>query len=159
MSIADNQVVQFHYTLRHGEELIETSAGKEPVAYLHGHGNIIPGLEKAMEGKAAGDEFAVTVSPEEGYGERKENQTQQMPVKHLQGSKRWKAGMVATVQTDKGLRQVTIVKMGLKHATVDVNHPLSGKELTFNIEVVATREATNDEIAHGHAHGVGGHHH
>ncbi|MFT4573407.1 MAG: FKBP-type peptidyl-prolyl cis-trans isomerase SlyD, partial [Marinomonas primoryensis] len=95
MSIADNQVVQFHYTLRHGEELIETSAGKDPATYLHGHGNVIPGLEKAMEGKAVGDEFEVTVACADAYGERHEDRTQQMPIKHLQGAKRWKAGMVA----------------------------------------------------------------
>ena len=159
MSIADNQVVQFHYTLRHGEELIETSAGKDAAAYLHGHGNVIPGLEKAMEGKEVGDEFEVTVACADAYGERHEDRQQQVPVKHLQGAKRWKAGMVAMVKTDKGMRQVTVVKVGLKHATVDLNHPLSGKDLTFNIQIVDSREATNDEIAHGHAHGVGGHHH
>ncbi|MBJ7556223.1 FKBP-type peptidyl-prolyl cis-trans isomerase [Marinomonas spartinae] len=159
MSIADNQVVTFHYTLRHGDELIETSAGKDPISYLHGHSNVIPGLEKAMEGKEAGDEFEVTVPMAEAYGERYEDRQQQVPVKHLQGAKRWKPGMVAMVQTDQGARQVTIIKAGLKHATVDLNHPLSGKDLTFNVEIVEAREATDDEIAHGHAHGVGGHHH
>ncbi|SBS27398.1 FKBP-type peptidyl-prolyl cis-trans isomerase SlyD [Marinomonas spartinae] len=159
MSIADNQVVTFHYTLRHGDELIETSAGKDPISYLHGHSNVIPGLEKAMEGKEAGAEFEVTVPMAEAYGERHEDRQQQVPVKHLQGAKRWKPGMVAMVQTDQGARQVTIIKAGLKHATVDLNHPLSGKDLTFNVEIVDTREATDDEIAHGHAHGLGGHQH
>ena len=159
MSISDNTVVQFHYTLREGETLIETSAGSDPLAYLHGAGNVIPGLEKAMEGRSAGDEFEVTVAPEDAYGQRHEDRTQQMPIKHLQGAKRWKPGMIATVQTDQGMRQVTIIKAGLKHATVDLNHPLSGKELTFSVQIVDTRDATDDEIAHGHAHGVGGHHH
>ncbi|CUB04716.1 FKBP-type peptidyl-prolyl cis-trans isomerase [Marinomonas fungiae] len=159
MSIADNTVVQFHYTLREDDTLIETSAGNEPLAYLHGHGNIIPGLEKAMLGKSAGDEFEVTVPCSEGYGERQEDKTQQIPVKHLHGSKKWKPGMVANVRTDHGVRQVTIVKAGLKHATVDLNHPLAGKELTFSVQIVDTRDATEEEVAHGHAHGVGGHHH
>ena len=159
MSIADNKVVQFHYTLRSGEALIETSAGKDPAAYLHGHGNVIPGLEKAMVGKEVGDEFEVTVPCSEGYGERKADHQQQVPIKHLQGAKRWKAGMVAMVQTEKGARQVTIVKAGLKHATVDLNHPLAGKDLTFNIQILDMRDATDDEVAHGHAHGIGGHHH
>lgn len=159
MSVSDNKVIQFHYTLREGDNLIETSAGKEPLAYLHGHSNLIPGLEKAMEGKEAGAEFDVTVAPEDAYGERQEDRTQQVPVKHLQGGKRWKPGMVAMVQTDQGMRQVTIVKAGLKHATVDLNHPLAGKELTFSVQVVDIRDATDDEISHGHAHGVGGHHH
>ncbi|MDB4837324.1 peptidylprolyl isomerase [Marinomonas sp.] len=159
MSIADNHVVQFHYTLRQGEELLETSAGGDPVAYLHGHGNIIPGLEKAMEGKNSGDEFDADIACADAYGEREEDKTQQMPIKHLQGAKRWKPGMVASVQTDKGMRQVTLVKVGLKHATVDLNHPLAGKDLIFNIQIVDVREATADEVSHGHAHGVGGHHH
>ncbi|TDO98096.1 FKBP-type peptidyl-prolyl cis-trans isomerase [Marinomonas balearica] len=159
MTIAKNTVVQFHYTLREGDELIETSAGADPLAFLHGHGNIIPGLEKAMEGKSKGDEFEVTVACKDAYGERSDDATQQVPIKHLQGAKRWKPGMVAMIKTDKGMRQVTIIKAGLKHATVDVNHPLAGKELTFSVEIVDTREATDDEVAHGHAHGVGGHHH
>ncbi|KZM43000.1 peptidylprolyl isomerase [Marinomonas sp. SBI22] len=159
MSIKDNTVVQFHYTLREGDALIETSAGNDPLAYLHGHSNIIPGLQAAMEGKAAGDEFEVTVAAADAYGERKEDHQQQVPIKHLQGAKRWKVGMTAIVQTDKGQRQVTVVKAGLKHATVDLNHPLAGKDLTFSVEVVDVRDATEDEIAHGHAHGVGGHHH
>ncbi|TPE46928.1 peptidylprolyl isomerase [Maribrevibacterium harenarium] len=159
MSITKNSVVQFHYTLKEGENFIETSAGNDPLAYLHGHGNIVPGLEKAMEGKAAGEEFEVTVPCSEAYGERQEGKTQQVPIKHLQGAKRWKAGMVATVHTDQGMRQVTVVKAGLKHATVDLNHPLAGKDLTFIVQVIDVREATAEELSHGHAHGVGGHHH
>jgi len=159
MSIAGNKVVQFHYTLREGDELIETSAGSAPLAYLHGHSNIIPGLQKAMEGKAAGDKFDVTVLSAEAYGERNEENKQQVPIKHLQGAKRWKAGMVATVKTEQGMRQVTVIKVGLKHAKVDFNHPLAGKDLTFSVEVIDIRDATDDEVSHGHAHGVGGHHH
>ncbi|MFT2112032.1 FKBP-type peptidyl-prolyl cis-trans isomerase [Marinomonas sp. 2405UD68-3] len=159
MSISKNKVVQFHYTLRSGDELIETSAGKDPAAYLHGYSNVIPGLEKAMEGKVVGDEFDVNVKAADAYGERFEDRQQQVPIKHLQGAKRWKAGMVAMVQTDKGARQVTVVKAGLKHATVDLNHPLSGKDLSFSIQIVDIRDATEEEVSHGHAHGVGGHHH
>ncbi|GAB3479934.1 FKBP-type peptidyl-prolyl cis-trans isomerase [Marinomonas epiphytica] len=159
MSISDNQVVQFHYTLREGQALIETSAGGNPVAYLHGHGNIVPGLEKAMSEHSAGDEFDVTVPCADAYGERRENHTQQVPIKHLQGAKRWQAGMTAMVQTDKGARQVTVIKAGLKHAVVDLNHPLAGKDLTFSVQVVDVRDASNEEITHGHAHGAGGHNH
>lgn len=159
MSITDNKVVQFHYTLREGDKLIETSAGSDPVAYLHGHNNIIPGLQKAMLGKNTGDQFDVTVPSSDAYGERKEGHEQQIPVKHLQGAKRWQPGMTAVVKTDQGMRQVTIIKAGLKHAKVDLNHPLAGKELTFSVEVLSVRDATEEEIAHGHAHGVGGHHH
>ncbi len=159
MTISKNKVVQFHYTLRSEDELIETSAGKDPAAFLFGHGSVIPGLEKAMEGKATGDEFDVDVSAVDAYGERFDDRQQQVPVKHLQGAKRWKPGMVAMVQTDKGMRQVTVVKVGLKHATVDLNHPLAGKNLSFSIQIVDVRDATEEEISHGHAHGVGGHNH
>lgn len=160
MTITKNSVVQFHYTLtdESGEQL-ESSYDGDPVAYLHGHNNMIVGVEKALEGKSEGDEFSVTVSPEEGYGEINPDAQQRVPSKHLQGAKKWVPGMVATVNTEQGQRQVTVVKVGRFMITVDLNHPLAGKTLTFAIVVQAVREATEDEIAHGHAHGVGGHQH
>lgn len=160
MSISTNSVVQFHYTLKdeNGEQ-IETTSGKDPMAYLHGHNNIIPGLEKAMEGHVVGDTFSVTVKPEEGYGARKDNPLQRIPIKHLRGAKKWKPGMVAWVETEQGQRQVTVVKVGKFNADCDLNHPLAGKVLTFDVEIVELREATAEEKSHGHAHGVGGHHH
>ncbi|MEL0625120.1 FKBP-type peptidyl-prolyl cis-trans isomerase, partial [Marinomonas arenicola] len=99
-------------------------AGKDPISYLHGHCNVIPGLEKAMEGKEVGAEFEVTVRSAEAYGDRHEDRTQEVPVKHLQGGNRWKPGMIAMVQTDQGMRQVSIIKACLKRALVDLNHPL-----------------------------------
>lgn len=160
MNISDNKVVQFHYTLKDesGTE-VESSHEGDPVAYLHGHKNMIAGLEKALTEKAAGDKFTATVSPEEGYGERDENATQRVPVKHLQGAKKWKPGMTAVVQTEQGARQVTVIKAGRFMVEVDINHPLAGKTLTFDVEVVDVRDATEEEIDHGHAHGVGGHQH
>ena len=160
MNIAKDTVVQFHYTLtdEQGEQL-ESSKNGDPVAYLHGHKNMIVGVEKALDGKATGDEFSATVSPEDGYGERQEEAIQRVPVKHLQGAKVWKPGMVATVHTEQGERQVTVVKAGRFMVTVDINHPLAGKTLTFDISVESVREATKEEIEHGHAHGVGGHQH
>jgi FKBP-type peptidyl-prolyl cis-trans isomerase SlyD len=112
-----------------------------------------------MEGKVAGDIFSVTVPPEEAYGMRQEGAAQRVPIKHLQGARKWRPGMIAHVQTDQGMKQVQVVKVGRFMADVDTNHPLAGKTLTFDIEVVDVREATAEEIAHGHAHGVGGHHH
>ncbi|QOL24742.1 peptidylprolyl isomerase [Thalassotalea sp. LPB0316] len=160
MNITKDNVVQFHYTLRdeQGEEL-ESSLSGDPIAYLHGHKNMIVGVENALEGKQAGDEFSVTVSPEDGYGERQDDAIQRVPVKHLQGAKVWKPGMVATVHTEQGQRQVTVVKAGRFMVTVDLNHPLAGKTLTFDVKVVDVREASQEEIEHGHAHGVGGHQH
>ncbi|MBV1790100.1 peptidylprolyl isomerase [Marinobacterium sp. D7] len=162
--IAQDTVVQFHYTLTDADDTqIETSLNADPLAYLHGHDNMIAAIEEALEGKSAGDTLHLTLTPEQAYGERKEGSEQRIPLKHLQGlpkgQKSWKAGMTAVVQTNQGMRQVTVVKPGLKMVLVDTNHPLAGKTLTYDIQVVDVRPATDDEIAHGHAHGVGGHHH
>lgn len=164
MQIAKDTVVTFHYRLSNsaGEEL-ETSKGGDPMAYLHGHNNIIVGLEKAMEGKQAEDVFTATVDAKDGYGERVEDAVQRVPLKHLHGDKkqlaRLKKGDVATINTDQGARQVIVVKAGKFNVDVDTNHPLAGQTLTFDIEVESVRAATEEEIAHGHAHGVGGHQH
>lgn len=159
MQIEKNTVVHFHYTLSDAQGEIETSRDGEPMLYLHGHGGIIPGLEKALEGQAVGAQLNVTLAPEDAYGMPREDSIQRIPVKHLQGAKKWKPGMTATVQTDQGPRQVTVVKVGLKQVDVDTNHPLAGRELNFAIEILQVRAADADEIAHGHAHGIGGHHH
>ena len=159
MPIEKNQVVLFHYSVRDDEDnVVETSHGGEPNAYLHGHGGIIRGLEEALEGRDAGESFSVTVAPEKAYGPRKPDAVQRVPIKHLMGAKRWKSGMVAQVQTEQGPRHVVVVKVGHKFADVDTNHPMAGKTLTFDIEVVDVRDADAEELAHGHAHGPGGHH-
>ena len=160
MQIGKNSVVQFSYTLKdENGDIVEATDAGSPVAYLHGHSSMIPGLEQAMEGKSIGDKLSETLQPADAYGELIENSIQRVPVKHLQGAKKWKPGMTATVQTDQGNRQVTIVKMGKFMVTVDTNHPLAGKVVTFDIEIKDIREATTEEIQHGHAHGAGGHHH
>ena len=160
MSINDNMVVQFNYTLRDEKgEVLESNEGRDPIAYLHGNDNMMPGIEDAITGKSVGDKFTVTPPAADTYGERQEGAEQRVSVKHLVGAKVWKPGMAAVINTDQGQRQVTILKVGKFMATVDVNHPLAGRELTFDIEVVSARDATDEEITHGHAHGVGGHHH
>ena len=159
MKVEDEKVVQFLYELKDEQQAVLESTEGEPVAYLHGFKNMMAGLENALAGKSVGDKFSVTLSPEEGYGERVEGSVQRVPVKHLQGAKKWKPGMIATVETEQGSRQVTVVKMGKFMVTVDSNHPFAGKTLTFDIEVVDIRDATGEEIAHGHAHGAGGHQH
>ncbi|MEZ9200591.1 peptidylprolyl isomerase [Shewanella sp. 10N.286.54.B9] len=160
MSIKDDSVVQFNYTLRDEQgEVLESNEGLDPIAYLHGHDNMMPGVENALLGKEVGAKFSVTLPASETYGERNEDAEQRVSVKHLQGAKVWKAGMRALINTDQGQRQVTIIKMGKFMATVDVNHPLAGRELTFDLEVADVRVATSEEIAHGHAHGKGGHQH
>jgi FKBP-type peptidyl-prolyl cis-trans isomerase SlyD len=160
MDISKDCVVTFHYQLFNDQDkAIESSFDAEPVAFLVGHNNIIAGLESAMQGKAAGDQVSVTLPPEQAYGLRNDSMSQKVPVKHLQTQGKPKAGMVATVQTEQGSRQVTITKMGKFMATVDFNHPLAGKTLRFDIAIVDVREASAEELAHGHAHGLGGHQH
>ncbi|GGO75625.1 peptidyl-prolyl cis-trans isomerase [Marinobacterium nitratireducens] len=160
MQITKNKVVQFHYSLRDADgKEIENSRRGEPMAYLHGHQNMLAGLEKAMEGRSAGDTFSVTLAPEDAYGKRVEGSEQRVPVKHLQGAKKWRPGMVAQVQTEQGARQVQVVKVGKFMVTIDTNHPLAGKTVTFDVEVLEVRDASAEELDHGHAHGVGGHHH
>jgi FKBP-type peptidyl-prolyl cis-trans isomerase SlyD len=157
MKVTKDTVVEFHYKLSDEQgELIESSFESEPVAILQGYKNMIEGVENALEGKGLGDKFSVTVAPEQAYGERQEEALQRVPVKHLQGAKRWQPGMVATVHTEQGQRQVTVVKVGKFMITVDINHPLAGKTLNFDIEVLNVRAASEEEISHGHVHGAGG---
>ena len=160
MNIAPETVAIFHYTLRNeaGDEL-ETSRGSDPSAYLHGANNIIPGLEQAMAGKSAGDVFSATVAAEDAYGQPDPERQQRVPVKHLLFKGKLKPGMVVQLNTSDGRVPVTVVKAGRHSADIDTNHPLAGQALTFDIEVVDVRAATEEEIAHGHAHGVGGHQH
>ncbi|GGC88472.1 FKBP-type peptidyl-prolyl cis-trans isomerase [Halopseudomonas salina] len=159
MQIAKNTVVQFHYTLSDATGVLESSHDHQPVLYLHGQPGLVEGLVDAMEGHATGDTFSVELPMDKAYGPREENALQKVQVKHLHGAKKWKPGMVAIIQTEEGQRQVTVVKVGLSQATVDSNHPLAGKDLTFEVEILSVREASEDELAHGHAHGDGGHQH
>jgi FKBP-type peptidyl-prolyl cis-trans isomerase SlyD len=160
MQIENGKVVSFHYWLKddQGNE-IEKSEGRSPMAILFGHGNIIPGLEKAMDGKSEGDRFDVVVAPAEGYGERRADFTQRVPKKYFRDGDNLKPGQTAVVQTDQGPRQVEVIKVGSSVVDVDLNHPMAGKTLHFAIEVTQVRDATEEEVAHGHVHGDGGHHH
>ena len=157
MNIEDKKVVSFHYTLRdgHGEQL-ESSRERDPMTYLHGAGKIIPGLEKAMAGKAVGDQFEVNVEPAEAYGEHNENGIQRIPAKHFKQTGRLMPGQTVVLQTRQGSRQVTVVKVGRFNVDVDTNHPLAGVPLTFDVEVTDVRDATDEEVSHGHVHGPGG---
>jgi FKBP-type peptidyl-prolyl cis-trans isomerase SlyD len=156
MQIAKNSVVEFHYRVSEGETLLENSQGNHPLLYLHGHGGLFETMEAAFVGKSVGDEFEVALTPEQSYGERRESAIQRIPLKHLQGAKKWSAGMVATVESNQGKQEVTLIKVGRFNADCDLNHPFAGKTLTFNIQVASVREATADEISHGHAHAKGG---
>jgi FKBP-type peptidyl-prolyl cis-trans isomerase SlyD len=155
-----NMVVSFHYTLSDADGVeMESSREKEPMSYLHGASNIIPGLEQAMEGRAVGDSFSVTVDPENAYGIRNDNNVQRVPLKRLKGIGKILPGQILNLQTQQGPVQVTVLKVGRFNVDVDGNHPLAGKQLTFDVEITGIREATEDESKHGHAHGPGGHQH
>lgn len=157
MIIEDKKVVSFHYELTNQEgEQLESSRDKEPMTYLHGSNNIIPGLEKAMVGKSAGDKFQITVEPAEAYGERKEANIQRISAKHFKNLRKLAPGQVVGLQTKQGPVQVTVVKIGRFNVDVDANHPLAGQALTFDVEVTGVRDASEDETAHGHVHGAGG---
>jgi FKBP-type peptidyl-prolyl cis-trans isomerase SlyD len=157
MLIADKKVGSFHYTLSNEQgEQIESSRERQPMTYLHGSRNIIPGLEKALAGKAAGDQFQVTIPPEEAYGERRTDQVQRIPAKHFRDAKNLKPGRMVSIQTRRGPVQATVVKVGRFNVDVDTNHPLAGQTLTFDVEVTGVRDATAEEISHGHVHGPGG---
>lgn len=159
MKIEKDRVVRFHYTVGEvGQPATESSNGGEPLAILIGHNNIIAGLEKAMEGREAGDKFDVDVPAADAYGERREGLTQRVPKKHF-GEQRLMPGMQVVLQTNFGPRAVTIEKVGMSVVDVDLNHPMAGKDLHFDIEIVEVREASAEEVEHGHVHGDGGHHH
>ncbi|HEY9032457.1 MAG TPA: peptidylprolyl isomerase [Pseudomonadales bacterium] len=164
MKIDKNTVVQFHYRLRDEDDNnheLENSHSGQPVLYLHGAGNIIKGLEEAMAGHQAGDVFSVSVTPDKAYGQYQQGSQQRVPVKHLRIARntRLKPGMVVHVETDNGPVAATVIKAGKFTVDIDTNHPLAGRQLGFDVEIVSVREASADEIAHRHAHGVGGHQH
>jgi FKBP-type peptidyl-prolyl cis-trans isomerase SlyD len=155
MQIAHDKVVLIHYTLRNDAgEVLDSSSGGDALAYLHGQGNIIPGLEKALEGKQAGDKLNVKVEPAEGYGLRDSKLVQQVPRRQF-GDAKVQPGMQFHAQTSQ-VRGLNILG---DMVTVDGNHPLAGENLHFDVEVTDVRDATAEELEHGHVHGPGGHHH
>lgn len=159
MTIQKDKVAQIEYTLTNqlGEEL-DASAGN-PLAYLHGHNNLIPGLEAELEGKSVSDKFKVTIPADQAYGQRVDALVQTVPSSMFQGVEELEIGMRFEAQSEQGMHSVEITHIEDGKVTVDGNHPLAGEVLTFDVEVVGLRDATEEEIEHGHAHGEGGHHH
>ncbi|WP_339721560.1 FKBP-type peptidyl-prolyl cis-trans isomerase [uncultured Paraglaciecola sp.] len=163
MKISKGTVVQFHYRIKDldGKEL-ESNFGDQAVAYLHGYNNMMPGIEKSLESMSKGDVLEAELEAAETFGEIQADSEQRISVKHLASAEKkpkWKVGMTAVVNTEQGQREVTIVKVGKFMVTIDTNHPLAGKTLQFEFQVEDVRAASDEEIEHGHAHGVGGHHH
>lgn len=160
MQIADKTVVSIHYTLTNADgETLDSSVGQDPLVYLHGSNNIIAGLEAALLGKTAGDTLQVSVEPGDGYGELRDELVQEVDRSAFQGVDEIDVGMQFMAQTPWGEQPVTVVKVQGDNITLDGNHPLAGQVLNFDVEVVEIREATAEELDHGHVHGPGGHHH
>jgi len=157
MLITKNSAVEFHYSLSEADTKLESSFNDKPMTYLHGHGGLFPAMEEVLEGKAADDKIEVTLSPEQSYGERREEgHIQRIPIKHLQTNEKLKVGSVVLVESNQGRQEVTIVKLGKFNADCDLNHPFAGKTLTFSIQIVSVRAGTEEEISHGHIHAEGG---
>lgn len=161
MPIEKDKVVTLHYTLVDDDSdlALEQSTADAPLIYLHGAGNILAGLEQALEGKDSGDQLTVTLAAEQAYGRRDDSLRQRLSAKYLKHAGKLKPGKIVRLQTEQGPRMVTVIKVGLKTVDVDANHPFAGRPLRFELEVIAVRDADADEKAHGHVHGPGGHAH
>jgi len=160
MQIAKNKVVSIEYTLTDSAgSVLDSSSGQAPLAYLHGSGNIIPGLENALEGKSAGDSLKVVVPPEQAYGIHDAKLVQDVP-RTAFGKTDVKPGMQFRAEgPNAGSRLIKIVSVKQDTIQIDANHPLAGQTLNFDVKVVSIRDASQEELDHGHVHGAGGHHH
>jgi len=160
MQIADQKVVSIHYTLRDkAGNVLDSSEGNQPLAFIQGRGNIIPGLETAMVGKTVGDKFDAVIAAGDAYGDRIEDLVQVLPRSMFSGIDDIVVGMQFQATGGTGPTVITVTEIEGEQITVDGNHELAGVELHFAVEVVAVREASAEELSHGHVHGAGGHHH
>lgn len=159
MTIGPKTVVTIDYTLKDdGGAVLDSSDGGKPLVYLHGVGNLVPGLEKALDGKSTGETLSVSLGPDDGYGHRDESLVMNIQVRRLR-DKKAAVGLRTLAETKDGVRMVLVTAVRGDYATVDANHPLADMTLHFQVKVVDVREATADEIEHGHIHGEGGHAH
>ena len=161
MKVGKDKVVLMHYTLKNDAgDVIDSSDGGDPLPFLQGHGNIIPGLESALEGSKIGDKLDVSIKPEEGYGERMQDAIQEIPSSALQGVDKVKVGMQLQSQDQDGNAfLVSVTKIEDDKITVDGNHPLAGQTLHFSVSIESIRKAEPEELSHGHVHADGNHHH
>ncbi len=162
MKISENKVAQFHYTLTNTQgELLDSSLEREPLLYLHGTASLIKGLEDQLAEKSKGDKFVAEVKSADAYGDYNEELVHIVPKSGFQndGDEQLAEGMQVQVDTNNGMAVALVTKIEGEDVTLDLNHPLSGMDLKFDIEIVDVREATKEELEHGHAHGAGGHNH
>lgn len=159
MQISAQKVVSIHYTLTDNDgNILDSSSNGEPLNYIQGIGALIAGMEEGLEGKIKGEKVQLKVAPEKGYGIHQPEMVQQVPMSAF-GGQMVSPGMQFEAGSDEQRFIVTVTSVGDEFATIDGNHPLAGVELNFDVEVLDVREATEDELAHGHVHGPGGHHH
>jgi FKBP-type peptidyl-prolyl cis-trans isomerase SlyD len=160
MNISKNKVVSIDYVLTSptGDVLDKSSKG-HPLQYIQGMGQLIPGLEKALEGKGAGEALKAQIAHKDAYGARDEELVQIIPKENFEDIKDLKVGMELEAESEEGVRVITVTAIDGDRVTVDYNHPLAGMDLTFDVSIVEVRDATEEEIGHGHVHGPGGHHH
>lgn len=155
MNISKHTVGTFHYTLTDNSgQILDSSSGREPLSYIHGIGNLIPGMEEGLEGKSTGEKFHIKVSAEKGYGVKEEDLVQQVSRAQFADDRELQVGM--RFRTPAGVSTITHIENDI--IILDGNHPLAGVELNFEVEITAVREATKDELAHGHVHGPDDHH-
>jgi len=160
MQISKHKVVSIDYTLTNDDgEVLDSSKGQEPLAYIHGIGFMIPGLENALEGKSEGDSLSVTVEPKDGYGERDDELVKVVERSMFGDIEKLEEGMQFQAESDDGVEVVTITAVEGDKVTVDGNHPMADVTLNFEVKIVDVREASKEELDHGHVHGAGGHHH
>jgi FKBP-type peptidyl-prolyl cis-trans isomerase SlyD len=156
MKVEENRVVRFHYTVSEaGREVESSRTVGEPLAVLYGRGGLIKGIEAALAGREVGEQIQTEISPEEGYGPYRPELSQRVPKKHFKNMP-LKIGQTVMMQTREGPRPITIQKVGMSVVDIDLNHPMAGKQLSFDIEIIEVREASAEELEHGHVHGEGG---
>ncbi|MBL4715155.1 MAG: peptidylprolyl isomerase [Bacteroidetes bacterium] len=154
------KVIGIHYTLTNDTgETIDSSIDSDPLYFLQKTGSVIKGLEDALKSKEIGDKFEVSISPEDAYGKYDENKIQEMPLSSFPKESEVKPGMMFNAEGSHGVVQVEVTKIENEMVTINGNHPLANQTLNFNVEVIELREATTEELDHGHVHGPGGHHH
>ena len=160
MQIAKNKVVSIDYTLTNAKgEVLDKSSKGRPLQYIQGQGQLIPGLERVLEGKTAGDALKAQIPAKDAYGDRDEELMQIIPKDNFAEIKDLRVGMELEAESDDGVRVITVVGIENENVVVDGNHPLAGMDLNFDVTIVGVRDATEDELGHGHVHGPGGHHH
>ncbi|MBP9853549.1 MAG: peptidylprolyl isomerase [Candidatus Omnitrophica bacterium] len=157
MQIADKKVAQFHFSLKNDQgEILDSSKGETPLGYIHGQNNLMPGLEKALAGHKKGDKFSVKLDPEDAFGSYAEELIKEVPLNEFENPKELKPGTKMQVHSQQGDQIVTVLDIVGETVRVDFNHPFAGQTLQFDIEVLEVRDATADELSHGHLHGDGG---